>query len=166
EAAIERADIAHPKTERAAIGIEAPYADHDFVFDIALEARAVEQDALVLGCGLHRLPGDRGRRAQLLDLGCRPPARIAAEQRELLFVRAFGARGNLQRRQTLGPQFLDNISHAPSTRVGQAASPASLAGSPAMRLCHITRGWVMSQGVARCSRHRLSHSTASPGAQS
>jgi hypothetical protein len=28
---------------------------------------------------------------------------------------------------------------------------ASLTGSPAMRECHITRGWVMSNGVAWCS---------------
>ena len=47
-----------------------------------------------------------------------------------------------------------------------AAMAASLFGSPAMRLCHITRGWVMSQGVAWWSRQRLSQITASPGVQS
>ena len=45
-------------------------------------------------------------------------------------------------------------------------SAASLTGSPAMRLCHMMRRWVMSQGVAWCSRQRLSHSSASPGRQS
>ena len=47
-----------------------------------------------------------------------------------------------------------------------AGSAASAAGSPAMRLCHMTRGWVMSHGVARCIRQRLSHTTVSPGFQS
>src|SRR5262249_7152826 len=79
EAAVERADIAHPEAERAAIGIEAPYADYDFVFDIALEARAVEQDALVLGRGLHRLPGDRRGAAQALDLGRGAPVQVVGQ---------------------------------------------------------------------------------------
>ena len=47
-----------------------------------------------------------------------------------------------------------------------AARAASLFESPAMRLCHITRGWVMFHGVAWCSRQRLSQTTASPGVQS
>ena len=51
-------------------------------------------------------------------------------------------------------------------RWGNQARTASLAGSPAMRLCHITRGSVMSHGVARWSKQRLSHTTASPGVQS
>ena len=40
--------------------------------------------------------------------------------------------------------------------------PARRGGSPAMRVCHIRRGWVMSNGVARCISRRLSQITASP----
>ena len=32
-----------------------------------------------------------------------------------------------------------------------------------MRVCHMRRGWVMSNGVARCMSRRLSQMTASPG---
>ena len=44
-------------------------------------------------------------------------------------------------------------------------SASSVEGSPAMRVCHIRRGCVMSKGVARCMSRRLSHTTASPTCQ-
>src|ERR1022692_442202 len=43
---------------------------------------------------------------------------------------------------------------------------ASLTGSPAIRLCHITRGSLISHGVAWWSKHRLSQITASPAVHS
>ena len=46
-------------------------------------------------------------------------------------------------RQTVGGSHAGN-----PTVVQTAATAASLTGSPAMRLCHITLGWLMSQGVA------------------
>ena len=55
---------------------------------------------------------------------------------------------------------------AVSANGGFADMAASLTGSPAMRVCHITRGWVMSNGVAWCSRQRLSQITTSPTRQS
>jgi toxin FitB len=64
---------------------------------------------------------------------------------------------------SLQPTIMDDASQSGRRH---AASPASLAGSPAMRLCHMMRGWVMSQGVAWCSRQRLSHTTTSPACQS
>ena len=45
-------------------------------------------------------------------------------------------------------------------------SAASVTGSPAMRVCHILRGSVMSNGVARCIRRRLSQITVSPTSHS
>ena len=41
-------------------------------------------------------------------------------------------------------------------------SASSEVGSPAIRVCHMRRGSVMSYGVARCIRRRLSQITASP----
>lgn len=64
--------------------------------------------------------------------------------------------------------FLDSFFWRPRLRRPevQFGSAASATGSPAMRLCHMMRRWVMSHGVAWCIRQRLSHSTASPGTQS
>ena len=51
----------------------------------------------------------------------------------------------------------------PDDRCGQAWLTANWDDrSPAMRVCHIRRGWVMSNWVARCISRRLSHTTASP----
>ena len=41
----------------------------------------------------------------------------------------------------------------------------SVAGSPAIRTCHIVLGSDMSHGRARCNRQRLSQMTASPRCQ-
>src|SRR4030095_11312478 len=58
EARVELADIAHPVAEAAAVGGEAPDADHDLLRGMALESGAVEQHRhVVLGRGAHRLPG-------------------------------------------------------------------------------------------------------------
>ena len=63
----------------------------------------------------------------------------------------------------LSPDSVSRMSrHRRWSATRQWSRPASVAGSPAMRVCHIRRACAGSWGVARCMRRRLSHSTASP----
>ena len=59
-------------------------------------------------------------------------------------------------------QPLDEDDGARLDRAQGWLTASSEARSPAMRVCHIRRGWVMSNGVARCMSRRLSQMTASP----
>src|SRR5262249_30757451 len=104
--------------------------------------------------GLHPLAVDGNRqRTRPGLLGVRRLQQPAAAEDD-----AGGGGGGLEEIAAAG--------HGRFPRSFYGASADSLFGSPAMRLCHITRGWVMSHGVAWCSRQRLSQITASPGAQS
>src|SRR5260370_17919410 len=79
-ALVEMADVAHPETERPAVGIETPGSDHDLARDMAFEARAEQQhQRAILRGALHRLPGRLAVAGQSIHLAPLPLMDSAVE---------------------------------------------------------------------------------------